>query len=1180
MKILAFDLRAFGPFADVSLDLAAGDHGLHLIYGANEAGKSSALRALTSMFFGIPGRSADDFLHPKQNLRVGATLRRSDGATLGFLRRKGNKNTLLRSDNATLLEDGSLRPFLGDLDGELFGTMFALGHEQLVRGGKEIASGSGSVGQVLFAAGSGIADLQAVQADLDQRAGELFAPRGQTRKINQTLRALDDARKRIRQGMLPIDEWESHEKTLTEAKERFAERESQLRECRARRNHLERIERALPAIARRKEYSRQRDALGDVTLLPATFAEERRKAMNGLEMARKAQESAQADYDRLKGEIDLLVLPESLLAQAEAIDALPDALGSHRKAQRDLPRLEADRDRFQRDATEVLCRIRPDLTVEGAESLRLTNTARLAIQRLGNRYVALGERLEQARQEIDQTERKLATAQSQVSQLPLPGDASALKDALRRTQTQGELENQLADAEARLAQAQAQVAVELARLPGWSGALQELEARAVPAAETVDHFAVGLAEVVGHLVRLEQDLEVSRRKRSEVQRQGEELQLQGEVPTEDDLARTRQRRDLGWQLVRDAWREGPADPVRLAEFFRATESAADAELADVYAQAVEAADEISDRLRREATRVAQRASLIAQERALDRDIDVLEEKRRQLAQSRDQLVQEWNGCWKATGVTPRSPVEMQAWLGQHRELVQQAQAIRAAAAVVEQIRHRIETYRRLLLEHLVSMGISVAEEAGLASLVQRSQALLDELDDTAKRRAQLEHEVSQDDATLSDARAKAQAAERDLQQWQSQWAAAIAPLGLMAEATPEAVQEVIQQTEQFFARRNEAQDRATRIASIASDARQFRQRVRDLAEQMSPDLASRPEEQAADQMIQRLRQALADRQRRESLLEEQRRHAAKRDEAQHNVETLSVRLAMMCREARCQRPDELSEKERASEIAARLDENLAVLDKDLAVLSAGGGIDALVAESLSVNADELPGQVEHLAEEIARLEAQRVDLLRTTIEEEARLRSLDSSTAAAEAAEESQELLVRLEADAMDYVRLRLASAVLREGIERYRKKNEAPVLRRAGELFRRLTRGSFQGLAVDFDDNGDSMLKGVRPDGASRVELSGMSEGAADQLYFALRLASLESYLDGKEPIPLVIDDVLISFDDDRSSAALEILAEFSEYTQVIFFTHHTHLVRLAQGLLSKDTVFVHDLRGSGGAS
>src|SRR5437868_1310865 len=102
MKILRLDLVAFGPFTERELTLDAGDHGLHVVYGPNEAGKSSALRALRQLLFGIETRTTDNFLHAHQDLRIKAALRSPDGVTLEFIRRKGNKNTLRGADGESL----------------------------------------------------------------------------------------------------------------------------------------------------------------------------------------------------------------------------------------------------------------------------------------------------------------------------------------------------------------------------------------------------------------------------------------------------------------------------------------------------------------------------------------------------------------------------------------------------------------------------------------------------------------------------------------------------------------------------------------------------------------------------------------------------------------------------------------------------------------------------------------------------------------------------------------------------------------------------------------------------------------------------------------------------------------------------------------------------------------------
>ena len=181
---------------------------------------------------------------------------------------------------------------------------------------------------------------------------------------------------------------------------------------------------------------------------------------------------------------------------------------------------------------------------------------------------------------------------------------------------------------------------------------------------------------------------------------------------------------------------------------------------------------------------------------------------------------------------------------------------------------------------------------------------------------------------------------------------------------------------------------------------------------------------------------------------------------------------------------------------------------------------------------------------------------------------------AAELKQQEEDLRARVKDDVEQYARLRLAASVLRAGIERYRQKAQNPVLARAGETFARLTLGSFTALRVDYDDRDEPVLVGVRPGGAP-VGVAGMSLGTADQLYLALRLATLDAALDRHEPLPLIVDDVLVQFDDARAAATLEALAAFSKRAQVLFFTHHEHLVRLADDRLGAGVVLTHLLPG-----
>ena len=123
-------------------------------------------------------------------------------------------------------------------------------------------------------------------------------------------------------------------------------------------------------------------------------------------------------------------------------------------------------------------------------------------------------------------------------------------------------------------------------------------------------------------------------------------------------------------------------------------------------------------------------------------------------------------------------------------------------------------------------------------------------------------------------------------------------------------------------------------------------------------------------------------------------------------------------------------------------------------------------------------------------------------------------------------------------------------------------MLARAGAFFRQLTDGDFATLEIENED-GKPALEGaaVRSRTSGRQRLGRRtSAGTRDQLFLALRLAGIEQHLAEREPMPLIIDDVLINFDDRRAGATLRCIAELSKQTQVLLFTHHQHIVDLAR--------------------
>ena len=232
-------------------------------------------------------------------------------------------------------------------------------------------------------------------------------------------------------------------------------------------------------------------------------------------------------------------------------------------------------------------------------------------------------------------------------------------------------------------------------------------------------------------------------------------------------------------------------------------------------------------------------------------------------------------------------------------------------------------------------------------------------------------------------------------------------------------------------------------------------------------------------------------------------------------------------EAKCDCVEDLAEADERSTQKRRLQKSLATLEDQLRSLSGGQGIDEFAAEAGQENADQLAPRIEELDQEIQTLADERDQLLQAEQREKDELKKIDGNAEAAQKACECEHLIAQLEQELHDYAVLRIASAVLRGAVERYREKAQGPIVDRASEVFRALTRGSFVGLRTDFDADGQPVLLGVRPGEQTTVPVVAMSDGACDQLYLALRIATLEHWFEHHEPVPFIIDDVLLSFDD-----------------------------------------------------
>ncbi|MFZ0131691.1 MAG: AAA family ATPase [Desulfobacterales bacterium] len=1172
MRIDALRLIAYGPFTDISLDLSAGREGFHLVYGCNEAGKSSALRALRHMLYGIPERSTDDFVHPYAKMRIGMTLRDRAGDTCDVIRRKGRGQTLRAADDAAVVEEADLHRLLNGVDADLFATMFGLGYEDLVRGGRDIIAGGGDSGQLVFAAGSGIVNLREIQNELQLKADALFRPSGQKPKINDALSRLSRNRRDLREAQLPGQEWVRHDAALQAAAEKKKAVEEELAARQKDLNRLQRIREALPLMAERRELSGDLTGCADAVLLPQDFAEKRQEQQVKIRLAEANGDRAEKSMTLHAQAIAELGIATDLLESAEPVEEIYRELGSQRKAARDRLSLETRRRTLLGEARELLRSLRDDLTLEQAEELKIKRNDAVKIQELGARYERIVARGEDAHAKLPALALEIAAIEKNLADGGDPPAVAELQAVLAAAVEFGPLEKHHRAEQVDLDSARHTIALEQSGLGLAPHGLDDLEGLAAPSAETIQTFDDRFGALARHIDAIKTDIGKTHHRLQDEKRLIEAQRLEREVPTEDDLLAARAKRDRGWRLLLDQLNGTPVSDGERQAYIAATPGATSVGAA--FEADLLGADAVSDRLRREADRVATKARLLADQAADTNQLARLENELAAAEKEESALAADWASVWRPLAVTPRTAREMGQWARQFRLLTEKVKEVRTRRTKADALKVDIDVQRDQLVRCLRECaGVKVALDEPLGALIKRAQKAVKDADDLFLRRDRLLRDKAGREKELEAARARLELNKEEQRQWQRQWEGAVRPIGLAAGALPAEALAVMEDLKSLFDKLKEAGILQKRIEGIDRDTEAFSAQVERLAAALAPDVAGRPPEEIALELHARLNRARESRSQRETLEKQLARERERLDQAREDILQIGSRLEAMCAQAGCEKADELAEAERRSTRRRQIESDLKGIDARLYKLSAGATVEDFIAEALAVDPDGIAGEIERLAAIIEERAGARTTLDRTIGSEENELKHMDGSAKAAELAEEFQVILGALDTDVTHFARLKIAARVLNLAIERYRDRSQGPILLRASALFGRITGGAFVGLRAEFAADGHPVIVGVRPGAGEVVTVEGMSDGTADQLYLALRLAGLEAYLQANEPLPFIVDDILIMFDDERAAATLQVLAELSRRTQVIFFTHHRHLVELAEKHVDGAELILHTL-------
>jgi uncharacterized protein YhaN len=1179
MRLRRLDLIRFGRFTDAAFVLPEGEMDFHIVYGPNEAGKSTALAAIEDLLFGIHGRSPYDFLHDYKNMRVGAVLEKN-GSVLEVRRRKGTKDTLLGVDDLPLSgADGTLRPFLESADRTFFERMFSLDHVRLEQGGKEILSASDEVGQLLFSAGAGIGGLRDRLAKLDEEADSLWGSRkAQRRLYTKAEERLNESQRLLREHTLTAKTWNDLRRAYEGANERCDKIETEIRTKSADAKRLSRIRRVYRYLGQKGELERHIKDLGAVVALPEDAADTLKSAERDESIASGRIDTVANQLKRASEDLEGLGYDETLVARAKDIGALNERRIEIRGEKAALPKRQAELEAAEKDLEALAKELEwQDATAdELAERIPARSIVKTVSTLLGKRE-ALDSAVSNATKEVEEADSEVLRLQQQIDGFGDLADVSNLNAAVKAVREMGDVADRALSAKQRVLDTTKRIARLITSLNPPVESESDIAAIKVPSDADIQKLRDDIRNCQQHQRENDRDLEVAQDELATAQTELEQRVRDGHAITEAELKESRNLRDALWNLVKRKHIEGGAiGEEELSEYAEELQ-----DLPRSFEEKKKSADDIADD-RFDNAEASGRLAVMSRSMELKAErIEQLQARAARLKSEGEALAARWKSMWDDAPFEPLSPDSMLEWLKGRGALLDAIETRAVDSSESEKSDAQEQEAKESLLTETAALGIDRAnlEEAHLRVILERASEL-------QQHHAGEEGRLAQMKDSLADAKHEAERRQREAQRaneawraWEEEWVSALERLGVAANLHPAAVEAQIDVIDHMRMKQIEIRNlRHERIAKIKRDIKDFEDVTATLVQAVAQDLGGMPADDAVLQLAERLNDAerVRDlqagkrkdvREREQEILELEGTRDTARSSLRHLHDAAGTDSVDALRQA-------IARSDQLREYRSKLIETVETLKNE----GDGLGVVELEQERSAVDVDEIAAIEETNASDLKELEERRTEA--TDVRSEARraFETVGGDDAAASAEADRQEALTEMGEVAARYARVRTSAILLKWAIDRFRREKQAPLLRRAGELFASLTAGSFSGLRIDYDENDAAQLIGHRRSGEN-VEVKGMSSGTADQLYLALRVASVEDYLDRAGGLPFVADDLFINFDDERAAAGFRVLGQLADKTQVLFFTHHQHLVDIAREALGA-LVNVVTLDGAEGSS
>lgn len=1144
MRLRKLDLELFGGFTGRGFDFGArrevGIPDFHVIYGPNEAGKTTLMEGYMRLLYGFPHREPYDFLHQRKNLRVSGLLD-IDG-TETAITRLPTRDPSLRDAHGQELPNRALQAHLSGLSEEDYRNLLCLDDLTIEKGGEEITRAKGDIGRLLFSAAAGISELSEVLDGVRAEADGLYRKRASTTRLATLKKEHADIEKQIRELDVSASQYRGLKKTADDALAEEALVSDRRKELFTARAQLEARIKALPVLG-------EIDALDEKLLDFCDWPVQLDVEPEDLVRMLTEQATAQSDVSKLSDElkrlrVDLaeIELHPEHLALSQELDDL-DALRS-RYTTADL-----DLDRRRKALEEVLADMRLAARDMGAsagidpEGLVLSSAVLAELEQAREQLRDAESSVTHEQEEVAAIDEKIEAAKEQLGVLGAKAPAAvgfvevfecfdvdtlsvrhaaateALKTARRKRRA-------ALDALAIKGQSFSDLPTSLLTLEeaeGLLGDVQDLIQRHDTAVEELENTQAAIAERSARITQIKA--------------------MDGLIDDDEAHSIMAVRDDL-WKAHRANMTDESAGGFESA--MSRVDSAMDIRLS-------QAAD-LGTLRQHEQDLIAEKAK-----------VELAELQLEARAQKRDAALDRLTSAAKEVGIEAApSPEAFVSWL-RKLELATQAEA--ELCRLQDEYRETFEKADRLskaLSEHIHRDSPEFDELVAVAKTNLEAQRNFQESLRAAKSRVdELTRDRTKRAEKLAGFKEDVSNARRD---WVKQLAGAL-PEGV--DAGP--LEASLQPLHDLREHNKERVSLERQTSAMEDDQALFSEKMQTLVEGVGAVALATPlADYDALKAISNQAVGAEDKARElNETIKEREKSLGDAKKALADIDLVVAELARLFPEgvdATSLGALRQAVSTAADVIAGRAGRSVVERDlrtlldleslEDARVILAGATQTGLQAELDEVSAD-LDG-IESLYK--GAIEA------RTNAERE--LRAIGGDEDVALLVERKATLELEMQEAALWHLELSLGHRLAEAAIRRYRDAHRSAMMQATETAFSELTNGAYSKLQTQIDGSSETLLA-LDSNGMAK-QAQDMSKGTRFQLYLALRAAAYEQLAGQGASLPFFCDDIFETFDEERTRSACRVMERVGRRGQAIYLTHHQHVVDIAREVC-RDGVQIH---------